>query len=222
MQYHWTFLPVFQNAGLLWAGALGTMELVVLSLLLALPIGLLLALIRIARVPVFSTLATVYVECFRSAPSIILIYWCYFALPVLANVTFSPLTAAVLAVGLQSASFFCEVFRAGIAAIPRGQWEASRALGMRSHVVFWTIVLPQAIRHIVPAFLNRLIDLVKTTALAATIAYSDIVYSAMQISSKTYRPIETFSVLGSIFFVALFAMSFAARRYEQHVRRVEV
>jgi polar amino acid transport system permease protein len=219
VQYEWNFQPVFRNANLFAQGAYGTIELVAFSLLLAVPLGLLLALLRVGKVPVLSTAAVVYVEFFRSAPSIVLIYWCYFALPVLTHVAFTPMIAAVLAVGLQSAAFMCEVFRAGIGAVAPGQWEASQALGMSSNSVFWTIILPQAGRYMLPALLNRLIDLVKTTALAATIAYSDIVYTAFRVSSSTYRPVETFTVLGGIFFVVLFALSLCARLFERHLTR---
>jgi len=190
-----------------------------LSLLLAVPLGLILAALKLTRTPVLSWIAVAYVEFFRAAPSIVLIYWCFFALPVLANVQFSPLTAAVLAVGLQSAAFMCEVFRGGVASIPKGQWEASQALGMARSSIFTSIIAPQVARNILPVFLNRFIDLIKTTALAATIAYSEIVYSAMRISSTTYRPIETFTVLGGIFFVVIFIISFIARRLERRLMK---
>ncbi len=221
MHYRWNFEPVFSHFGLLLQGALGTVELVLWSLLLAVPLGLLLAVVRIARVPVLSALAGIYVEIFRSTPSIVLIYWCFFALPVLAGLAFTPLVASVLAVGLQAAAFMCEVFRGGIAAVPRGLWEAARALGMRSRTAFFTIVLPQVMRNILPVTLNRLIDLIKTTSLAASIAYAEVVYSAMRVSSITYRPLETFTVLGGIFFVVIFTLSQCARLLERRLHRAE-
>jgi polar amino acid transport system permease protein len=219
LHYEWNFGPVLRNADILLAGAIGTVQLVVLSLLLAVPLGLALAAVRLGRIPVVSQLATIYVEFFRAAPSIVLIYWCFFALPVLVSVQFSPLTAAVLAVGLQAAAFLCEVFRSGIASIPKGQWEASRALGMDLKSIFGSIILPQAIRNMLPVFLNRLIDLIKTTALAAAIAYSEIVYAAFMISSSTYRPIETFTVLGVIFFVVIFTISLGTRVLERRLMK---
>jgi len=219
--YQWNFEPVFRNFGLLLQGALGTVELVLLSLLIAVPLGLVLALIRLARVPVLSALAGIYVEMFRSSPSIVLIYWFFFALPVLIGLQFSPTVAAVLAVGLQAAAFLCEVFRGGIAAIPKGQWESSRALGMSTGAAFTSIVMPQVFRNILPVALNRLIDLIKTTALAASIAYSEVVYSAMRVSSITYRPLETFTVLGLMFFVVIFCLSQAARVLERRLSQQE-
>jgi len=219
MKYEWDFAPVLRNADLLLAGALGTLELVALSLLVAAPLGLLLAVVRLRQVPVLRHVAGIFVEFFRSAPSIVLIYWFFFALPILAGLEFSPTSAAVLAVGLQASAFLCEVFRGAIAAVPRGQWEVAQALGMGSRTVFLSIILPQAVRNCLPVLLNRLIDLIKTTALAATIAYSEIVYAAFRISSATYRPIETFTVLGGIFFVAIFALSRLSALLESRLAR---
>jgi len=221
MRYEWNFAPVLANTDLLISGAYGTLLLVGLSLLLAVSLGLLLAVAKCMKIPVLSWVAAAYVEFFRAAPSIVLIYWCFFALPVLANVQFSALTAAVLAVGLQSAAFMCEVFRGGVLAIPRGQWEASFALGMARSSIFFNIIAPQILKNMLPVFLNRVIDLIKTTALAATIAYAEIVYSAFRISSQTYRPIETFTVLGGVFFVVIFSLSLAARRLERRLMRSE-
>jgi polar amino acid transport system permease protein len=219
--YQWTFGPIFSHFDVLLKGALGTAELVFWSLLLALPLGLVLALIRLAKVPVLSTIAGIYVEIFRSAPSIVLIYWFFFAFPVLIGLQFTPTVASVLAVGLQASAFMCEVFRGGIAAIPKGQWESSRALGMSTRVTFTTIVMPQVVRNILPVALNRLIDLIKTTALAASIAYSEVVYSAMRVSSVTYRPLEAFTILGLMFFVVIFILSQISRLIERRLRQAD-
>ncbi|MFC0219387.1 polar amino acid transport system permease protein [Pseudochelatococcus lubricantis] len=219
MNYEWDFAPVFRNIDLLVQGAYGTFVLVALSLAVALPLGLVLALLRMSRIPVVGHLAGCYVEIFRSAPAIVLIYWFFFAFPMVVGLRFSPTTAAVLAVGLQSAAFFCEVFRAGIGAVPRGQWEAASALGMRKRTLFVSIILPQAVRNMLPIFLNRLIDVIKTTALASIIAYGEIVYQASQISSRTYRPIETYTVLGGIFFVVIFIISLISRQLERRLQR---
>ena len=127
----------------------------------------------------------------------------------------APLTSAVRASGLQAAACFCEVFRAGIQGVDRGQWEAAAALNMRGWTRFRLIVLPQALRHVMPAFMNRLIDLIKTTTLASVIGFSEVVYNAGRISSQTFRPLETFTPLGGLFFVLLAMISLAARGLER-------
>ncbi len=222
MSYQWDFVPVFRNYDLLIEGAYGTLVLVVLSMIVALPLGLALALLRLSRIPFLSQVAAVYVEIFRAAPAIVLIYWFFFALPMIVGLNFSPTTAAVLAVGLQSAAFFCEVFRSGIGAVAKGQWEAALALGMKRRSLFTSIILPQAMRNMLPIFLTRVIDLIKTTTLASIITYGEIVYKASLISSRTFRPIETFTVLGGIFFVVIFILSMISRGFERRLQKAHI
>ncbi|MGU3401203.1 amino acid ABC transporter permease [Brucellaceae bacterium D45D] len=222
MSYQWDFDPVFRNYDLLIEGAHGTLVLVVLSMIVALPLGLALALLRLSRIPFLSQVAAAYVEIFRAAPAIVLIYWFFFALPMIVGLNFSPTTAAVLAVGLQSAAFFCEVFRSGIGAVAKGQWEAALALGMKRRSLFTSIILPQAMRNILPIFLTRVIDLIKTTTLASIITYGEIVYKASLISSRTFRPIETFTVLGGIFFVVIFILSMISRGFERRLQKAHI
>ena len=217
MGYEWQFAPVLRAWALLAQGGIGTLKLTGAALLLGLPLGLGLAVVRIARVPMLARAALLYTEFFRLSAAIVLLYWCYFALPVLLGVTFDAFTAALLAIGLQAAAFYGEVFRSGLQSVPRGQWDAARAIGMRGPKALRWIILPQAIRATVPVFLVRLVDLLKTTSLAAVIAYPDIVYAASRIASDTYRPIETYTVLGGIFFVVIFSLSRAARALERRL-----
>jgi len=212
--YEWQFSPVFRYADMLWQGVLGTLMLTGVALLLALPLGLVLALLRLGKVPVLGRMAVIYIEFFRLSAAIVLLYWFYFAFPVLFDITLDPFGAAVLAIGLQAAAFYAEVFRAGLQSVAQGQWEAARAIGMTRAEALRSIILPQALRNTLPVFLARLVDLIKTSALAATIAYPDVVYAAMRVASQTYRPIETFTVLGAGFFIVIFCLSQASRRLE--------
>ncbi|MBK0002910.1 amino acid ABC transporter permease [Erwinia sp. S38] len=223
MHYQWDFSQVFRLLPLLLEGLEGTLLLVAWSLLAAIPLGLLLAVLRLSPSALLRAFAGIYVAFFRSAPAIVLIYWFFFAAPILFAFSPAPLTSAVLAISLQAAAFFCEVFRAGIQGVDRGQWEAAAALNMRGWTRFRLIVLPQALRHVMPAFMNRLIDLIKTTTLASVIGFSEVVYNAGRISSQTFRPLETFTLLGGLFFVLLAMISLAARglerRWQQEARR---
>lgn len=216
MHYQWDFSQVTLQLPLLIEGLQGTAVLVAWSLLAAVPLGLALAMMRLAPQPLLRHFASIYVAFFRSAPAIVLIYWFYFAAPILLAFRPAPLTSAVLAISLQSAAFFCEVFRAGIQGVDRGQWEAAAVLGMRGWTRFRVIILPQALRHVLPALMNRLIDLIKTTTLASVISYGEVVYNAGRISSLTFRPLETFTLLGALFFAVLAVISLAAKWLESH------
>jgi polar amino acid transport system permease protein len=145
----------------------------------------------------------------------------FYALPILAGVNLSPFAAATLALSIQSGAFFAEVYRAGIVSVERGQWEAGRAIGMRPAQLMRRVVLPQALRRMVPPFVERAFELVKTTALAATLAYGELLYQAMVAVSRSYRPLEIYSAVAVIFFVLLFGASLAMRWVEDRLRRSE-
>lgn len=219
MGYEWDFGIVFKYANLLVAGGMATILLVVSSLAVALPLGLLLCVIRISRIPVLSWLSIAYIEVFRSSAIFVLLIWFYFAFPILINADLSPFQSASLAIGLQAASYFAEVFRAGIQSIHAGQWDAARSIGLAYPRSMRYIILPQAIRRMVPVFLSRLIELIKATSLASAISYSELVSEASQIAYVTFRPIETFTVLAAIYFVTLFTLSQFTRMLEKHLAR---
>lgn len=145
------------------------------------------------------------------------LFWFFFALPLVTGIEMTPFAAAVVTFSIQSAAFFAEVFRAGIQAIERGQWEGALAIGMSRRQALNRIVLPQAVTHMIPAFLERAIELMKTTTLVATIAYADLLYQANAITQKTYRPLETFTVAALVYFVVIFAFSLLARRLERRL-----
>ena len=138
-------------------------------------------------------------------------------MPIIVGVTLSPFVAAWLALSIQSGAFFAEVFRGGIQSVERGQWEGAQALGMTQARIMRRIILPQAIRRMIPPLMERSFELVKTTALAATLAYGDLVYQAMVLSSQTFRPLETYTSVAVIFFVVLFAASLAMRAVESRL-----
>lgn len=158
-------------------------------------------------------------EFYRNTPPLVHFFWAFYALPVLLGISLDPYAAAVIALSAQSGAFYAEVFRGGIGSIERGQWEAARALGMKSSAVLRRIVLPQAIQRMIPPFMERSFELTKTTALASTLAYSDLLYQAMQLNSMTFRPLEVYSFVAAIFFVSLFSLSILARAVEHRLGR---
>jgi polar amino acid transport system permease protein len=219
MHYQWDFSVVFRHFDFLLQGAAGTLELAGTALAIALPLGLLLAIVRILRIPVLSMLAVVYIDLFRASASLILIFWFFFAFPILIRVDFGSFTAASLALGLQAAAYLAEVYRSGILSIGRGQWDAARALGMGYVPAMRYVILPQAIRRVVPVIFTRIVDLLKTTSLAAAISYDELVHHAQRLSSDTFRPIETFTVVALMFFVTIFTLSQLTRWLERHLAR---
>jgi len=159
MTYQWDFAPVFANADLLVGGLLNTLRLTALALAFGLALGLLLALSRLSVRRWLSWPAGFVIEVFRTTPPLVQLFWFFFALPMLIGVEMTPFIAAVVTFSIQSSAFFAEVFRAGIQSIERGQWEGAMAIGMSRSQALNRIVLPQAVTRMIPAFMERAIEL---------------------------------------------------------------
>jgi polar amino acid transport system permease protein len=213
----WNFAPVWANAGLLALGLLNTLKVTGAALAFGIPLGLVLALMRLSPSRLLAWPAGAVIEVFRTTPPLVQLFWFFFALPMMIGVEMTPFFAAVVTFSIQSAAFFAEVFRGGIVSIERGQWEAARAIGMTHRQALGRIVLPQAMKRMIPAFMERSIALMKTTTLVATIAYADLLFAANEIAQKTFRPLETFTVVALIYFLVIFAVSLAARQLERRL-----
>lgn len=138
-------------------------------------------------------------------------FWFFYALPVVLNISLDPLVAAVLALSTQSGAFYAEVFRGGIRSIERGQWEGAKALGMTHTQLMRRIVVPQAATRMVAPFVERSFELIKTTALASTLAYGELLYQAMMVNSETFRPLEVYTAVALLYLVLLVSCSALAR-----------
>jgi polar amino acid transport system permease protein len=217
MSYQWDFTPVVANAPLLAQGLVNTLKVTGVSLTCGLALGLVLALLRLSRQRVASWPAGFVIEVFRTTPPLVQLFWFFFALPLIVGIELTAFMAAIVTFSIQSAAFFAEVFRAGIVSIERGQWDGALAIGMSRRQALARIVLPQAIKRMLPAFLERAIELMKTTTLVATIAYADLLFEANEISQKTFRPLETFTVVALIYFVVIFAFRLLARQFERRL-----
>ena len=171
---------------LLW-GLWVTIKIGVVSILLGLALGLLLALVRLYAPHVFRTLARIYIDIMRSIPLLVLLIIIYYALPFL-GVRLSPFMSAVAALSLVSGAYTAEIFRAGIEAIPRGQFEASGALGLSPRHMMTDVILPQAIRIVIPPLTNNCINVMKDTALASVVAMPDLLKQATQAQAVAANP----------------------------------
>jgi polar amino acid transport system permease protein len=219
MTYVWDFTPVLANWALLAEGLVNTLKLTGTALSCGLALGLVLALMRLSRHRLASWPAGLVIEVFRTTPPLVQLFWVFFALPLLVGIEMTPFMAAVVTFSIQSAAFFAEVFRAGIQSVERGQWDGARAIGMNEAQAMRRIVLPQAVKRMIPAFMERAIELMKTTTLVATISYVDLLFAANEVSQKTFRPLETYTVVALVYFVVIFLASLVARRLELRLAR---
>ena len=215
--YVWDFTPLLANADMLALGLLNTLKITGTALAFGLPLGLVLALLRLSHHRALSWPAGFVIEFFRTTPPLVQLFWFFFALPILIQVEMTPFVAAALTFSIQSSAFFAEVFRGGIVSIERGQWEASRALGMTQGQAMRRVILPQAVRRMIPAFMERSIELMKTTTLVATVSYADLLFQANELAQKTFRPLEVFTVTALIYFFVIFAASLLVHRLERRL-----
>jgi polar amino acid transport system permease protein len=216
---HWDFASVFSNTDALLAGAAGTLRIFAICLVAGLGLGLVVGLARYSHRRVLYWPASAFMEFFRNTPVLVQILWFYFALPMLAPFQVSPLMAAALGISLNSAAFSAEIYRGGIQSIEPGQWEAARALGMTTAQAMRRVILPQALRRMLPALTNRGIEIFKMSTLASVVAYVELLQQGKLIASLNYNPIESYTVIALIFFVLLYPLVQATYALERRLRR---
>ncbi len=202
---------------LFWA-AIASLKIALSALLIGLVLGLAIALARMNPNRHLSRAAVAYIEFLRGIPALILLFLIYFGLAAV-GIRFSSLQAAIIGLGLNASAYLAEVYRAGLEAVPKGQTEAARAIGMRRGQVLRWIVLPQALAISLPPIGNVAISLIKDTSVASLIAAPDLMLRANDLSSQTFKPLEIYLVVGAIYFVICFPLSLVVRALEKRGER---
>lgn len=197
MTFDWTILWDYRSQ--LAYGAMLTIVLTVLTMLVAIPGGLLLAGMRLSNNRILSVASAVFVEFFRNIPLILLVYWAFYVMPVVTGIQFSAFATGLVALSLNVSAYNSETFRAGINSIRRGQTEAALALGMSGWQAMRKVVYPQAGRRILPVLASTWVALFKDTSLVSVIAVGELAYSAMQIRSQTFRVLETLTAMALLY-----------------------
>jgi len=219
VDYDWDFAAVWQYRQMLLDGAAGTFKVAMVAILVGVAIGVVLTSMRLSQRKPLIYPALWLTEFYRNTPPLVHFFWAFYALPVILGVSLDPYVAAIIALSTQSGAFYAEVLRGALVSIDQGQWEGARALGMLPRAVLWRVILPQALQRMLPPFVERSFELIKTTALASTLAYSDLLYQAMQVNAITFRPLEVYTLVAGIFLIALFGLSILARWCEARVSR---
>jgi His/Glu/Gln/Arg/opine family amino acid ABC transporter permease subunit len=182
-------------------GVLLTIALTFVTMLVAVPGGILLAMMRLSKSRVFSGLSLAFVELFRNLPLILVVYWAFYVMPVLFDIQFSAFTTGLIALCLNVSAYNSETFRAGINSIRVGQTNAGLALGMSRAQVLQKIVLPQAWRRVLPVLASTWVSLFKDTSLVSVIAVGDLAHTALQIRSQTFRVLEMLTAMAVIYWL---------------------
>lgn len=221
MEHNWDFSAVFANKQLLLIGLQNTIVLGALCLCLGLFFGLFVGAARYSRMRAFNWPATAFVEVFRNTPVLVQIMWFFFAFPIISPFEINAFTAAALGLTLNTTAFSSEIYRAGIQSIHKGQWEAAKAIGMGYVQQMRRIILPQAIKRMIPAFMNRAVELMKMTSLASVIAYGELMHQAKTISTIEFNPIEMYTAVAIIFFIMIYPAAMLVQRFEEQLRARE-
>ena len=219
MFYHWDFALILRYAPLFWKGVLVTLAYTAGSIFLGLIIGLLIGMGRLSRSKLLNIPLIGFIEAFRCTPLLVQIVWFYYALPVLLGIQIPATVAATLVLSCYTGAFYAEIFRGGIISIERGQWDAARALGLKPWHMMRKVILPQAIKRMIPPFVNQSITQLKNTSLVSTIAVPDLLYQGTLVTGDTYRPLEVYTVVALIYFAMLFPSTLLAQAYERSLAK---
>lgn len=203
------------------AGVKVTLQVVSLAGIMGFIIGTLLALCKIGRIKLLRMFADIYTSIFRGTPLVLQLMLIFFGLPQATGITFEPVTAAILAFGLNSGAYISEVIRAGIMAVDKGQREAAMALGVPYRQMMKDIILPQALKNILPALMNEYITLTKESAIVTVIGVMDVMRRSFMTASNTYAYLEAFMFAGLIYYVLVMILTLIGKLIERRMRRYD-
>ena len=206
------------NLKFLISGITTTIYISVISIILAMIIGLVVALPSLSNNKFLSYFNITYVEIVRAIPLLVLILWIYYGLPIVSGISFSPFVSGIIALTISESAFQAEIFRAGINSIHKGQHEVAGSLGMDFWKKMRLVILPQAIKVVLPALGNQFVYVLKMSSLVSIIGIADLTRKANELVTTTYRPLEIYTFLILEYLVLILLVSFFVRRFEKKLK----
>ncbi|MGH6762558.1 MAG: amino acid ABC transporter permease [Phyllobacterium sp.] len=218
MVYNWDFRIIWPYWDLFLSGVGITLLYSALSIFFGILLGLAVCAARFSGWKILSFIALVYQEIFRCTPLLVQLLWFYYAFPLLIGGTINNQVAALLALSLYVGAFYGEIFRGAILSIDKGQREASAAIGMSSSQSMRRIIMPQAIKRMLPAFINQSVLQLKNTSLISVLSVADLAYMAAVVNGETYRPLESYTIMAVLYLVILLPLTQFAAWVEMRMR----
>jgi len=206
------------NLKFLISGITITIYISVISIFLAMIIGLLITLPSLSKNKFLNYLNITYVEIIRAIPLLVLILWIYYGLPIISGISFSPFVSGIIALTISESAFQAEIFRAGINSIKKAQWEAGSSLGLTFFARLRLIILPQAIKNILPALGNQFVYVLKMSSLVSVIGIADLTRKANELVVTTYRPLEIYTFLILEYLILILFVSYLVRKLEKKLK----
>jgi arginine/lysine/histidine transport system permease protein len=195
-----------------------TLQFVIISIIFGFILGTGLALCKISKIKALNWFGDAYTSIFRGTPLILQLMIIYFAIPQLTGYDISPFLSAILAFGLNSSAYVSEIIRAGIQAVDKGQTEAAQALGVPYRLMMKDIILPQALKNILPALMNEFITLTKESAIVSTIGYLDLMRRAQVVGADIYRNFEPLIFVGVIYWLLVMVLTIIGKVVERRLK----
>lgn len=215
--YEWDFSILWGYRWLFLQGLGVTVAFTAATIAGGLTIGMTAAICLLSRFRILRGIALGFIEIFRCTPVLVQLIWCYYALPMIAGIEMTPITASLLALSCYGGSFYAEIIRGGIVSIDVGQSEAASALGMTPGLAMRRIILPQALRRMLPALMNQSILQFKNTSLVSVLAVPDLVYQGQIAAHDSFRPLETYTAVAVAYFMILFPLTLYVRSRERRL-----
>jgi polar amino acid transport system permease protein len=214
--YSWDFQTVWEYRQVFVRGAIITAQLTFWATLIGTSLGLFLGLLRRSDNAALRYPAAIYIESFRSTPILVQLVWIYYSMPILTGLQMGNIMSCAIGLGLHCSAYVAEIFRAGVNSIEKGQWDAAHAIGMRYPKLMLRIILPQAIRRMIPPLINEFATLIKLTSLGSVLAVNELLHEAENLINNTYRPLEIYTAVAIAFAIMIYPFIYASQRLERH------
>ena len=207
------------NLKFLLSGLTTTIYISIISIVISILIGLLIAIPSLSKNKFLTYLNIGYVEIVRAIPLLVLILWIYYGLPIMTGISFSPFVSGIIALSISESAFQAEIFRAGINSIKKAQWEAGSSLGLGFFRKLRFVILPQAIKNILPAIGNQFVYVLKMSSLVSIIGIGDLTRKANELVVTTYRPLEIYTFLILEYLILILIVSYLVRKLEKKMQK---
>ena len=207
------------NLKFLLSGLTTTIYISVVSIIISAIVGFIIAIPSLAKNKFLTYINIGYVEIVRAIPLLVLILWIYYGLPIMTGISFSPFMSGIIALSISESAFQAEIFRAGINSIKKSQWEAGSSLGLSFFKRLRLVILPQAIKNILPALGNQFVYVLKMSSLVSIIGIGDLTRKANELVVSTYRPLEIYTFLILEYLILILIVSFFVRKLEKKLEQ---
>ena len=206
------------NLKFLLSGLSTTIYISVVSIVISMILGFIVAIPSLAKNKFLTYINIGYVEIVRAIPLLVLILWIYYGLPIMTGISFSPFVSGIIALSISESAFQAEIFRAGINSIKKAQWEAGCSLGLNFFKRLRLVILPQAIKNILPAIGNQFVYVLKMSSLVSIIGIGDLTRKANELVVTTYRPLEIYTFLILEYLILILIVSYFVRKLEKKLK----